>query len=295
MTISPDVSSHESATRPANKANRAPFVPKLVAIDLDGTVVDHADAHVRPRKPVVDALARVRDAGVPVVVVTGRAPWSALRTVEELGLTDGFVSASHGANEYDLAAGEFTQRLTVDPAPAITRFREADETVEFAAEWGMDGYWHTPGLRRNFTATFAGEIHWEELATKPTTRFVAQVESSTPYGAGHVCPNAKRLADAAALDPAHYHVEVGFNGWIDVGPPSVNKASGLARIAQHYGVDATEVVAFGDAANDLTMFEWAGHAVAMGQATKIVKAAANEVAPPVGENGVATVLRRWFP
>lgn len=290
MSNSPNITTTSTAPETSDQA----FVPKLVAIDLDGTVVHHSDTRVRPHPKTVEALALIQDAGIPVVVVTGRAPWSALPTVEDLGLTDGFVSASHGAVEYDLAAGEFSHRITFDAGPAVSKFRQADESVEFAAELDANGYWYTPGLRRNFTTTFAGEIDLEKLSSTPAARLVAQVESTTPYGTGHVCPNAKRLADTAQLDPATYHVEVGFNGWIDVGPPSVNKASGLARIAARYGVKPEETVAFGDAANDLTMFGWVGHAVAMGQATKQVKAAADEIAPPVGEHGVATILRRWF-
>ena len=91
-----------------------------------------------------------------------------------------------------------------------------------------------------------------------------------------------------------YSVEVGYNGWIDIGPPGVTKATGVAAIADHYGVTAAETIVFGDAANDLPMFEWAGHAVAMGQAVPEIQAAADEVAPSVDEDGVAHVLSRWF-
>ncbi len=254
----------------------------------------HHHEPTRPTKAVVDAIRAVRDAGVPVVIVTGRAAWGAVRTADDLGLDMGFASYSHGAGEYDLALGEISHREAIDARTAIERFVAADETVEFAVEWDLEGWYHTKGFKRDFHAKWAGEITLEELFARPTGRFVARIASDNPYGSGTRCPHAARLAAGAALDVADYHVEVGFNGWIDVGPPGVTKASGLARIADYYGVSSADTVVFGDAHNDLTMFEWAGHAVAMGQAVPEVRAAADEVAPSVWDDGVARVLRRWF-
>ncbi|WP_081687096.1 HAD family hydrolase [Glycomyces tenuis] len=268
--------------------------PKLVALDLDGTVVDYRHHEpTRPTEAVVDAVRAVRDAGVPVAVVTGRPAWGAVRTAEDLGLDCGFASASHGACEYDLSVREFSHREAVDARTAVERFVAADETVEFAIEWDIEGWYHTKGFKRDFHAKWAGEVTVEDLTARPAGRLVARVASDSPYGAGR-CPHAARLAAGAALEASDYHVEVGSNGWIDVGPPGVSKASGLARIADYYGVSSADTVVFGDAHNDLTMFEWAGYAVAMGQAAPEVRAAADEVAPSVWDDGVARVLRRWF-
>jgi hydroxymethylpyrimidine pyrophosphatase-like HAD family hydrolase len=269
--------------------------PKLVAVDLDGTVVDYHDRQAtRPSRAVVDALQAVRAAGVPVAVVTGRAVWGAVRTADDLGLDEGFASASHGACEYDLAAREISHQAAVDAATAVAALLASDPSVEFAVEWGLDGWWHTPGFRRDFPAKWAGEISIDDLVSRPAPRLVARVDSSNGYGAATRCPNAIRLAEGAALAVADYHVEVGYNGWVDIGPPGLNKATGIARIADHYGVSSADTVVFGDAHNDLTMFAWAGHAVAMGQAAPEVRAAADEVAPAVWEDGVAKVLARWF-
>ncbi|GAB3220343.1 HAD family hydrolase [Glycomyces halotolerans] len=269
--------------------------PKFVAVDLDGTVVDYHHMTVtKPTRQVIDALQAVRDAGVPVAVVTGRAIWGAERTAGDLELADGFASASHGASEYDLETGQISHQVTFDPRPAVEAFLAADDSVEFAVEWDLEGWYHTKGFKRDFHALWAREIDLDDLMSRPTPRMVARVASDNPYGSGTRCPNALRLAENAAIDPTDYHVEVGFNGWIDVGPPGVSKASGVARIAEYYGVSSADTVVFGDAHNDLTMFAWAGYAVAMGQAAPEVRALADEVAPPVWEDGVAKVLRRWF-
>jgi len=269
--------------------------PKLVAVDLDGTVVDYHDEQAtKPSRAVIDAIAAVRAAGVPVAVVTGRALWGSVRTARDLGLEDGFASANHGAAEFDLAADEVSYESQVDPRAAVEGFLAADPKVEFAVARGLDGWWHTADFRRDFHAKWAGVITLDELLDRPVARMVARVDSDNKYGGGVQCPNAMRLAQGAALDPADYHVEVGMNGWVDVGPPGVSKATGLARIAEYYGVSSADTVVFGDAHNDLTMFAWAGYAVAMAQAAPEVRAAADEVAPAVWEDGVAKVLARWF-
>ncbi|THV30261.1 HAD family hydrolase [Glycomyces paridis] len=269
--------------------------PKLVAVDLDGTVVDYHDEQgTKPSRAVIDAIRAVRDAGVPVAVVTGRALWSTVSTAYDLGLEDGFASSSHGSAEYDLGAGEVSYESVVDARPAVEAFLAADPKVQFAVSRGLDGWWHTEGFRRDFHAKWGGVITLDDILSRHTARIVARIDSDNRYGAGVRCPRAMRLADAAGLDPADFHVEVGFNGWVDIGPPGVTKATGIARIAERYGVSSADTVVFGDAHNDLSMFAWAGHAVAMGQAEPEVRAAADEVAPSVWEDGVAKVLARWF-
>ena len=65
--------------------------------------------------------------------------------------------------------------------------------------------------------------------------------------------------------------------FIDIG---VSKAAGIATVAGEYGIDPREVIAFGDADNDVSMLEWAGHGIAMSKSTPAAKAAAKMVAPP---------------
>lgn len=270
------------------------MTPKLVVVDLDGTVVGYGRQRLAPSPAVVKALADVRAAGVPVAVATGRAVWDALPTIAALDLADGLVSTTHGAITYDLGAGRIVGRTPLDPAEAVRRFSGANPKVAFAAERDELGWYHTKNFNRDFETRWAGIVDPEDVSGRPAVRLVARL-SWVPYRqVAHQCPEAAELAEAAGLDPAVYHVEPGYNGWIDIGPAGVTKATGLDLIAAHYGVTAADTIVFGDAANDLPMFAWAGHAVALGQAGDHVKAAADEIAPSVTEDGVAVVLRRWF-
>ncbi|MGH3992571.1 MAG: HAD family hydrolase, partial [Pseudonocardiaceae bacterium] len=84
------------------------------------------------------------------------------------------------------------------------------------------------------------------------------------------------------------------NGLIELSRPGVTKGSGLAAVAHRLGINAEDVIAFGDMPNDLPMLAWAGHGVAMANAHPSVLDAADEVTAPNSEDGVALVLERWF-
>ncbi|HZE38720.1 MAG TPA: HAD family hydrolase [Stackebrandtia sp.] len=267
--------------------------PQLVVVDLDGTAVGHHARLIPPTPAVVKALADTRAAGVPVAVATGRPLWDALRTIAELGLTDGLVTTTDGALTYDLGRQRIVSVRGMDPGPALRGFAEVDAELAFAVERDTSGWYYTSNFDRFFESTWAAEATVDEMAASEVFRL--SVRMPGVFGArGVPCPVAARVTAEAGLDAGLYNVTAGYGGWIDVCSSEVSKATGAAAVASYYGVDAADTIVFGDAANDLPMFAWAGHAVAMGQSVDAIKEAADEVAPSVNEDGVAVVLRRWF-
>ena len=82
-------------------------------------------------------------------------------------------------------------------------------------------------------------------------------------------------------------------GYIEICPPGVNKATGLAVVAAELGVDPHDVLVFGDMPNDLPMFSWAGFGrVAVANAHPEVLAAADDVTGSNDTEGVAMYLDR---
>jgi hypothetical protein len=77
---------------------------------------------------------------------------------------------------------------------------------------------------------------------------------------------------------------------VEIGPADADKCTGLRWLCEHLGVEAANVIAIGDEWNDLTMLEWAGRGVAMGNAADRVKAVADEVIGTHTDDGVATYL-----
>jgi hydroxymethylpyrimidine pyrophosphatase-like HAD family hydrolase len=100
------------------------------------------------------------------------------------------------------------------------------------------------------------------------------------------------LATARAIVPPDVATitQAGLN-FIEILPPGVDKATGLAVVATTLGVDPADVLIFGDMPNDIPMFEWAGWGrVAVANAHPTVRALADEITLSNDEDGVAQYL-----
>jgi Cof subfamily protein (haloacid dehalogenase superfamily) len=82
--------------------------------------------------------------------------------------------------------------------------------------------------------------------------------------------------------------------FLEFASPDVTKAAGLDFVAERVGFTRERTVAFGDGENDIELVEWAGYGVAVANAHKQVKEAADFVCPSVDEQGVARVLEAFL-
>nr|WP_235734360.1 HAD hydrolase family protein [Nocardioides alcanivorans] len=125
----------------------------------------------------------------------------------------------------------------------------------------------------------------EEMVSEPVSRVIIRDPDAT-------VEDFQLLAEELGLHGTDY--VIGWTAWMDLAPIGISKASGLAKVAADLGLTAADALAIGDGRNDLEMFDWAGRAVAMGQAVDEVLAAADHVTLPVDEHGAAVELDRWF-
>jgi Cof subfamily protein (haloacid dehalogenase superfamily) len=82
-------------------------------------------------------------------------------------------------------------------------------------------------------------------------------------------------------------------GGADLIPATGGKAAGIAKVLQHYGIDKSETMAFGDGQNDVDMFAAVGTAVAMGNACREAKEAAHYITDPVDQDGIYNALKHF--
>jgi hydroxymethylpyrimidine pyrophosphatase-like HAD family hydrolase len=261
---------------------KAAWRPRLVALDVDGTLVDH-DGQL----PMVigEAISRVVAAGVPVVLCTGRS-WHGTRPlVDEMGLPPGPSVCSNGAVIVNYPPQEIVKAVTFDPREVISRVEEFAPGTLIAVEEIGRGYRltdHFPG------GDLTGEMiieDAEQLSSRPVTRVILRdpTRSEDDFIA---------LARHLGLSGVTYFV--GWSAWLDIAPEGVNKATALAEVALGLGVPAADVLAFGDGRNDIEMLRWAGRGVAIGDAPAEVQQAANAVSAPFADGGPVSELRRWF-
>ncbi len=82
-------------------------------------------------------------------------------------------------------------------------------------------------------------------------------------------------------------------GGADLIPSNGGKATGIAKVLAHYGIEKSETIAFGDGENDVDMFAAVGTAVAMGNACPEAKAAAHYITDSVDEDGIWNALKHF--
>ncbi len=262
-----------------------PDRPRLVASDLDGTLV-RSDGRVAER--TVKALARVEEAGVPFVMVTGRPPRWMAEVSRQTGHR-GIAVCANGAVVYDLHTEQVVQSSLLDEQAAlevVLALREALPDLTFAVESADLLFGHEEAYVPNWERPDALRRPVEELVVGGVVKLLAR---SRELDSDALLAAARRaVGDRATL--THSSVD----GLLEVSAAGTSKATGLAVLAGQHGVEPEEVVAFGDMPNDLPMLAWAGHGVAVGNAHPEVLAVADEVTARNDEDGVAQVLERWY-
>lgn len=272
--------------------------PRALLLDLDGTVLDSTGV-ARPR--VKQALRELARTDVHVMVVTGRSAISALPVIEDLGLHGPAVVFNGSAiidprggrwieervlsNRTMARAHEFTLRsgyqavVMTAGEKFATRPRDAEEARTIVGLHGTVLVDPQDLPRENvLRVTWFSREHADSLA------FASELEHEfkDPIYVTHFPLNV--LADHRAS-----LVQV-----LDVHPPCRGKAEAMRFLSEHHGIRAEEVVAVGDATNDLPMLIAAGLGVAMESGMPEAIAAANRVIGTNDTDAIADLIGELF-
>jgi Cof subfamily protein (haloacid dehalogenase superfamily) len=259
-------------------------VPRLVATDLDGTIVRH-DGTVSAR--VLEAFAAASVAGARIVFVTGRPPRWMGAVAEATGHT-GVGICANGAYVYDMHDEEVleTFAMSIDVAGHATRrVREVLPGAAFGMET-VTGFGHEEHYHPRWNPDpLLGVGPIESLFTDEIAKLLVRDDSA--LGDDMLARTAPVLQ--GVVEVTHSNVQ---DSLLELSALGVTKATTLARLAARWGIEQHEVIAFGDMPNDLDMLKWAGRGYAVGNAHPSVLAAADEHAPSIHDDGVALVLER---
>jgi hydroxymethylpyrimidine pyrophosphatase-like HAD family hydrolase len=264
-------------------------MPKLAAVDIDGTILDYDQ---RMSERVRDAVQAVAELGIHVVIATGRSMHETLPVLDRLALLSGWAVSSNGSVILRLdpeAPGgyEVAEVVTFDPHPVLTLMRTHLPTALYALETGTGDFLLTaPFPPGELEGAHTRVADFEELAAQPACRVVVRSPE-------HTSEQFSALTASIGLHGVNY--AVGWTAWLDLAPEGVSKASALEQIRGRLGVDAEQTLAVGDGRNDLEMFDWAGRSVAMGNASADVQARADVVTSTVADDGLAEVLEALLP
>ncbi|MGH3773946.1 MAG: HAD family hydrolase [Pseudonocardiaceae bacterium] len=283
--------------------------PRLIASDVDGTLLDATDQiSARTRA----AVHRVVAAGVPFVLVTGRPPRWVPPVVDQLGYAGPAVCAN-GAVLYDAATDQVSYTVTLDPAQlrhaadvVATVLPGAKLAVELpidsAGVNGAEQFLAEPGYTHPWPDADSVDAPRDMLLRQPAIKLlVRQSDASSDMMAAVVGELLRAQSgahqEARSDGQSRGQLDVTYStsyGLLEVSAPGVTKGTGLARLAGKLGVASSDVLALGDMPNDLSMLRWAGYGVAMANAHPTVLKAADEITARNSEDGLALVIERWF-
>ncbi len=263
------------------------FQPKLVAFDLDGTLL-RRDKTISSRNQ--SAVAGLVERGVRVVLCTGRPPRTARVFAEQLGIVDLAIVYNGGA-VYNFAENRALMRFDF-PGEVARRAVKKMRAEHLGVMCGLEtAYgWFVDTARYDLTRQ--GTVPYEsepdgvgdalDFIRDKVTKLLFWHEGETPETL------------YTSLDDLPLHGTWSMPGLLEVVGPEVNKRTALERVASDMGFGAEEVAAFGDQHNDREMLIWAGFGVAMGNADSGVQELADWVAGDADEDGVAEVVEQWL-
>ena len=260
-------------------------VPRLVATDLDGTLV-RTDGTVSPYTH--DVIATLDESGVPVVFVTGRPLRWAEEVFKYVG-DHGLAVVSNGALVWDVARDrvDLTRPIPVDVGvAACAAIREAVPGSAFAVET-LEGIALEEGfLERHPVPDGSRRGSIDRVFDEPALKVLARHEELAP----------REFWDRAEAAVAGEVVVTwsSTSALLELSARGVTKASTLALLCERLGVRREDVLAFGDMPNDIPMLAWAGTSYAMANADPAVIDVADHLAPANDDDGVATVLVGLF-
>lgn len=258
--------------------------PKLIATDLDGTIVAHYGA-ISER--TIQAFRDAHALGIEIFFVTGRPP----RWMPEIREAFGFGRAicGNGALLYDLLEDKVLEEwlLQVDAQlECVRKLRIAIPQISFAVE--SHNYFHREKAyvpRWDIGLDNVGVESIEEIMTAPAIKLLARCseeELSSDEMLDIALRELEGIATVTHSNPLESLLEISSLG--------VSKGTTLSKMAQRLGIKAKDAVAFGDNPNDFSMLSWAGRSYAMVNGHPNGKDYAKAIAPSIDEDGVAQII-----
>lgn len=255
---------------------------KLIVSDLDGTLLNSESKISEYTKNIIKQLNKMN---IEFIIATGRGEASAIRIKKQLGI-DTYIICNNGANIYDKDENMiFEKVISKELAYKILKLLR-EERVNYNC------FFHNDFFRDEYDMTdYSQRIAFNEhiltdLKTCPELNKIIIVDKEDIILSLNkkLRKNFSNLVEITISDPT----------CIDIVPKNCNKGEALKFITQDLNIDLYDVIAFGDAENDLAMLKRVGHPVAMENSQAIVKKFIKNRAKKNIENGVAKYLEDYF-
>ena len=257
---------------------------KLIAIDIDDTLLNNS---IEISNRVRIAIEKAIEAGVKIVLCTGRTIKGAERFYDQLGLDTLFITAG-GAEIYDADKKRVFEN---EVEPSLVK-----KVLAYAYERGIHAQVYIDGEliykeRNKYSELYEGPYGHPG---KPIPDLM-EIEIKTP--------KVLYIVDEDKADAIQQDVEKKFTSlsikrskpiYIEFWTPGVSKGMALEFAAKYYSIDLKDTIAIGDSQIDAPMIEAAGLGVAVENAPDSLKQVADITCPSNEDDGVAYVIEKYI-
>lgn len=260
---------------------------KLIAVDLDGTLLTSTNTISKKSK---ESIEKVLDAGHKVVIITGRDFYGSIKVARELfdGHEGGLVASSNGALVFDLAKDKPIINHTI-PREVVK------EMIAYGKSLGLDYLiYHDNKILAEKDDAY--DLDFLSKKNKLEVEIIEDLADNLDFDLNKLLFSAQ----PSLIEKVKSDFEEQFKGkvnpihsmpqFLDCMPAGIHKGRSLLEIADFYGIDHKDTLAFGDEINDETMIEMAGIGIAMANASDYIKNLADDICPTNDDDGIAIYL-----
>jgi hypothetical protein len=269
---------------------------KLIAVDMDGTLLN---SKKECSKRTMETLKKAVEQGVFLVPATGRAINGFPHVLDELNLQYGIFC--NGASCYQIQKKELIAKthFTLDET---LKLLEIAEKYSASHDVYADGWGYCEARYLDHFEEYASDVHIEQLIKNTRKRLDGSLQEFLIEHQMTVEKINMFFKDVADREKAIREFEATgltqpvcslFNN-LEMGKLGVSKGTALLQIGEVLGIAPEEMMACGDAGNDLSMIKAAGIGVAMGNAMEEIKAVADYVTDTNDNDGVAKAIEKFL-
>ena len=275
---------------PTSKGTPCPLPYRVIALDLDGTLTNHDKIVTEATR---QALAEAQDNGAVVVLASGRPTYGIMPIADclELERRGGFILAYNGGKIVDCQTMQtlYSQCLPDTVLPEIHDYAHKKG-------YALLGYSGSEIITESPDDKYVGEeSRINKMPIRPVDNLLEHLEKHPTklLMTGDPTEMVKAEEELASILGNRMDVFRSAPFFIELVPKGIDKARSLQRLLNHIGYTPSDMIAFGDGYNDISMLRLAGMGVAMANAAPEVRAEADYVTLSNEEDGVAAALTRF--
>lgn len=249
---------------------------KIAFFDVDGTITNHKDGTISTKTK--NAIYALKEKGIKVVAATGR-PLSMCQEIKDLGI-ETFITANGGYAKHDT---EVIHKMTMDRQTVqdVFNFAKAENhgLSFYTEQFYMNGV-KNPQILNALKET----LFLQEYPTIDELIYRQEVYLMCLYASDEMVK--KYSSNFPHLTFLRWHPYV-----LNVLQEEVSKSVAIRKVLEHFDIDKSEAIAFGDGENDIDMLEFVGLGVGMGNGNERVQSAADFVTKKSSEEGIEFALK----